>query len=103
MPSAQAMKVLRALAAQPARWRYGYELSSETGLKSGSLYPILMRLAERGYLDAGWERTPPAGRPARHLYRPTEAGLDLVAAAEPDQTTQRTAPRLSGRPQLDGA
>src|SRR4051794_1524288 len=40
--SAQTVIVLRALAVQPAAWRYGYELGVEVGLKSGSLYPILM-------------------------------------------------------------
>ena len=59
-PSAQAVKVLRTLAADPARWRYGYDLTAEVHLKSGSLYPILVRLADRGLLETAWE----AGRPA---------------------------------------
>jgi len=33
-PSAQAVSVLRALAADPARWRYGYDLAAEVRLKS---------------------------------------------------------------------
>ena len=33
-PSGQAVKVLRALAADPARWRYGYDLTAEVHLKS---------------------------------------------------------------------
>jgi len=78
-PSPQTIKVLHALAAEPARWRYGYELGAQTGLKAGSLYPILVRLADRGLLDAEWEQTPPHGRPARHLYRLTAAGLQLAA------------------------
>ena len=40
-PSPQTVNVLRALAAEPARWRYGYDLGTEVHLKSGSLYPIL--------------------------------------------------------------
>ena len=82
-PSPQTMKVLRALAAAPARWRYGYELGTETGLKAGSLYPILVRLADRGLLEASWEESPPPGRPARHLYRLTPGGQELAAAAPP--------------------
>jgi hypothetical protein len=78
IPSPQTIKVLHALAAEPARWRYGYELGAQTGLKAGSLYPILVRLADRGLLDAEWEQTPPHGRPARHLYRLTAAGLELA-------------------------
>ena len=54
-PSPQAINVLRALAADPARWRYGYDLATEVHLKSGSLYPILVRLADRGLLETLWE------------------------------------------------
>jgi PadR family transcriptional regulator PadR len=79
--SPQAMRVIRALAADPARWRHGYDLGAETGLKAGSLYPILVRLADRGLLDAAWEESPPHGRPARHLYRLTPVGLELAASA----------------------
>jgi DNA-binding PadR family transcriptional regulator len=78
-PSAQAISVLQALAADPARWRYGYDLGTSLGLKSGSLYPILVRLADRGLLEASWEQGLP-GRPPRHLYRITTAGLDAIAA-----------------------
>jgi PadR family transcriptional regulator, regulatory protein PadR len=105
IPSPQTMKVLAALAADPARWRYGYELGTETGLKAGSLYPILVRLADREFLEARWEDSPPRGRPARHLYRLTPAGLDLAAgaaeaaAARPAASTRR----LASRPQPGGA
>jgi PadR family transcriptional regulator, regulatory protein PadR len=34
---------------------YGYELSRETGLASGTLYPILMRLSEQKLLETDWE------------------------------------------------
>ena len=54
-PSAQTISVLRALAADPAQWRYGYDLTAEVHLKSGSLYPILVRLADRGLLETSWE------------------------------------------------
>jgi DNA-binding PadR family transcriptional regulator len=75
---------LKALAAEPSRWRYGYDLGAEVRLKSGTLYPILVRLADRGLLEAAWEPGP-VGKPPRHLYRLTAAGLDQVAdlATEP--------------------
>lgn len=78
-PSAQAIKVLRALAADPARWRYGYDLTAEVHLKSGSLYPILVRLADRGLLETSWEPSQ-GSRPPRHLYRLSLAGREYVAA-----------------------
>jgi len=68
--SLQATRVLSALAEDAAAWHYGYELSQKVGLGSGSLHPILMRLADRGLLEARWESGPP-GRPPRHLYRLT--------------------------------
>ena len=39
--SPQTLRVLARLAAQPRVWRHGYELSRATGLKAGTLYPIL--------------------------------------------------------------
>jgi PadR family transcriptional regulator, regulatory protein PadR len=48
--------------------------SLDTGLKSGTLYPILMRLAERRLLETRWE-SPEAGKPPRHMYKLTAAGL----------------------------
>ncbi len=69
-----------ALAEHPTVWRYGYDLGVEVSLKSGSLYPILMRLADRGLLDAAWQENVPVGRPARHLYRLTREGLSLAAS-----------------------
>jgi PadR family transcriptional regulator len=99
------MKVLRALAAEPGRWRYGYELGAETGLKAGSLYPILVRLADRELLEASWEDSPPHGRPARHLYRLTADGLELASLPAPAGAARAVpAPSPVVRsPQLGGA
>jgi DNA-binding PadR family transcriptional regulator len=41
----------------------------ETGLASGTLYPVLMRLVDYGWLETRWEHAPATGRRARHLYR----------------------------------
>jgi DNA-binding PadR family transcriptional regulator len=79
--SAQALAVLAALAARPPDWRHGYDLARETGLKSGTLYPILVRLADREIVQACWEEGEPAGRPRRHLYRLTSYGLATATAA----------------------
>lgn len=84
-PSPQAINVLQALAVGPARWRYGYDLATEVHLKSGSLYPILVRLADRGLLETTWE-PPVESRPPRHMYRLTGAGRDFVAALSAART-----------------
>jgi DNA-binding PadR family transcriptional regulator len=78
-PSPQTVNVLLALAADPARWRYGYDLATEVNLKSGSLYPILVRLADRDLLETSWQPSTDS-RPPRHMYRLTGAGRDFVAA-----------------------
>ena len=97
------MAVVLALAEQPSAWRYGYELCQQLDLKAGSMYPIMMRLADRGLLETAWETDPPAGRPPRHLYRLTGPGrtlaAELVAEAAPVDT--RTSKPL--RPRLDRA
>src|SRR5205085_12388747 len=77
--SAKTMRVFEAMAQEPESWRYGYDLCTELGLKSGSLYPILIRLADRGFLDSSWE-SGHSGRPPRHLYRLTDEGVAQAAA-----------------------
>lgn len=56
------------------------------------MYPILMRLADRGQLETKWERDPPAGRPPRHLYRLTAAGRRAVAEWSAQRVVTRGAP-----------
>jgi PadR family transcriptional regulator len=82
--SVQTLSVLAALEADPAAWRHGYLLAKETGLRSGTLYPILIRLAERGLVESCWEEEQPAGRPRRHLYRLSSDGLAAARAALTD-------------------
>lgn len=91
-PSAQTVAVLRALAREPREWRYGYDLCQELDFKAGSMYPILMRLADRGLLETNWETGAEAGRPPRHLYRLTRSGLELVAELEAASSQRRRAP-----------
>ena len=52
------------LCAEPLMWRHGYDIARETGVKSGTLYPILIRLADRGLLEASWEDEQPPAAPA---------------------------------------
>jgi DNA-binding PadR family transcriptional regulator len=79
--SAQTLSVLAALEAEPTAWLHGYLIAKQTGLASGTLYPILIRLAERGLIEAQWEEEQRPGRPRRHLYRLTSEGLLAARAA----------------------
>lgn len=97
-PSEQTTTVLLALAEDPTTWRHGYDLCQQTELKAGTMYPILMRLADRGLLETTWESEIPVGRPPRHLYRLTEAGLELASELGEKKLlaakTKRARPRL---------
>jgi PadR family transcriptional regulator, regulatory protein PadR len=93
----QTLAVLAALCAEPAGWRHGYGIAKDTGLKSGSLYPILIRLAERGLVEACWEAEQPAGRPRRHLYRLTPDGLARAQAALAKQAPSPRRATVTGR------
>jgi len=81
--SPQTRAVLAVLSRQPQAWRHGYDLARETGLKSGTLYPLLIRLADQGFLEAEWRQPLQPGRPPRHAYRLTAAGLALATASVP--------------------
>jgi PadR family transcriptional regulator PadR len=94
--SAQTLRVLEALLEDRRGWHYGYSLSQQTELMSGTLYPILQRLEAEGWLETKWAESEQPGRPPRHLYRMTEIGVRearklIVAAPGP-----RQAPRLRG-------
>lgn len=83
--SPQTILILGALLLAPSEWRYGYDLSRETGLKSGTLYPILVRLAERKWLETRWEHADKSGKP-RHMYRLTVGGRRLARASLAETT-----------------
>ena len=70
-----------------------YDLSRRLRLRSGTLYPILVRLAERGCLETRRVQSEHAGRPPRHTYRLTSEGR---TPARSRLAADRTVP--AGRP-----
>ena len=95
--SPQSLSVLAALAGQPSAWQHGYALARQTGLKSGTLYPILIRLADRDLVEACWQEEPAPGRPRRHLYRLTPDGLASATAALTDAAATAAAAEPAAR------
>jgi len=55
---------------------FGAEITRSAGLKSGTLYPLLLRLEDAGWLISEWEveEAPELGRPRRRIYRVTALG-----------------------------
>lgn len=77
--SPQALAVVSVLA-DSNEWHHGYDLMAQAGVKSGTLYPLLMRLEAQGMLQARWVDSPEPGRPPRHVYQLTPAGRDWVVS-----------------------
>jgi PadR family transcriptional regulator, regulatory protein PadR len=107
-PSAQTTAVVLALAEQPTAWRYGYQLCQQLGIKPGSMYPILVRLADRGLLETAWDTDTDAGagrsrRPPRHLYRLTGSGRALAAELAAAPTTAPATRRSGLKERWQGA
>lgn len=95
--SRQTIALLACFLEGAGEWRHGYDLAKATGLKSGSLYPILLRLSDQAYLESRWCEPDKPGRPPRHAYRLTAKGrqlaLDQSARANPSNSYS-----LSGLP-----
>jgi PadR family transcriptional regulator, regulatory protein PadR len=92
--SPQTLSVLELLLESPRAWHYGYALSQRTGLKSGTLYPILVRLAEQGWLDTEWSQPEEPGRPPRHTYRLTAEGAKSARQRLAEFSSSRSKSRL---------
>lgn len=86
-PSKQMITLLGALSRQPQEWRHGYDLIKETGLLSGTLYPLLMRMSDQALVEAKWSEVTQPGRPPRHMYRLTGAGLALAQTMDSQAAT----------------
>jgi PadR family transcriptional regulator PadR len=74
--------VLAALMADPDGRHWGYEVSKQSGLRSGVLYPILHRMLDEGWLMDGWEETVTNDRkrPPRRYYEVTDEGRRQMGA-----------------------
>ncbi len=90
--SSHAHRLLALFLDTPSEWRHGYELVQSTGVKTGTLYPLLIRLAAQGHLESQWQPPAAAGRPPRHAYRLTASGIALAreaALASPPHAPRR--------------
>ena len=79
---------------------WGYRLCEQTGLGSGTVYPILERLEAAGHLSASWEAPRPADRPPRRFYELTGTGRELAGSMRPVRTRTTLTDRALDRPNL---
>jgi DNA-binding PadR family transcriptional regulator len=86
--------VLRALSLE---YRYGFEIAEVVGLRPGSVYQVLRRLEEAGFVRGEWEPAGVArqqGRPARRYYR--------LAGNEAEELLEEARRRFPGIDHLPG-
>jgi DNA-binding PadR family transcriptional regulator len=81
--SFQTLQVLQVFLERPEHKLAGADIRVITRLASGTLYPILARLEEAGWLDSEWENADAsnAGRPRRRYYRITALGARRAGEA----------------------
>ncbi|MBB5986071.1 PadR family transcriptional regulator [Sphingobium lignivorans] len=91
--SPHARMVLAVLLEARGKWSHGYELARLASVKSGTLYPLLIRLEAQGHLEAEWQQPAEGGRPPRHAYRLTASGVQLAHANPPVGTVPSAAGR----------
>jgi len=95
----QTLSVLSTMLAAPEADWYGLDLSKRSGLKPGTIYPILDRLLKAGWLERRWEQIDPVaeGRPRRRLYRLTGVGAPSARRALDDHLISLGQPARSPR------
>jgi PadR family transcriptional regulator, regulatory protein PadR len=74
--SGPTLKLLKVFLEHPKEPLSGAQISKITKLGSGTLYPLLQRLAVAGWIVGDWEKVDPSevGRPKRRLYKLTRSG-----------------------------
>jgi DNA-binding PadR family transcriptional regulator len=83
--STASAKVLATFLEEPQQEQYGFRLMRVTGVKSGTLYPLLDRLERIGWIKGYDEAIDEQAerRPRRRLYRLTSTGVrDARVAVE---------------------
>ncbi|GAA2990789.1 PadR family transcriptional regulator [Actinokineospora diospyrosa] len=97
--TAATLDVLEALLG-PDDQLYGLRIAENAGRKTGSVYPILARLEEAGWVVSAWEQDEPSARgPRRRFYRLSPDGLGAARALllhHRGAIRQRTAPAVRG-------
>lgn len=75
-------------------YRYGFDIAEATGLRGGTVYPILRRLEEAGMARSQWEKvhiSREEGRPPRKYYTVAPVAEELIATARARYPLRATA------------
>lgn len=97
----QTERILSTLMSDPAQEWCGSQIAPAAQLKSGTLYPALLRMERFGWLTWRWEQIDPSeeGRPRRRLYKLTDEGA-LAARQIQSEAIVRERQRARRQPRL---
>lgn len=70
------IEVLKCIYSVEGSGVWGLEISKRTGLKTGTVYPILERLENLGWVSSEWEITEERNGPRRRTYKLTPDALE---------------------------
>ncbi|MFD7627544.1 PadR family transcriptional regulator [Streptomyces sp. NPDC059851] len=72
---------------------HGFAVARAAGKPTGSIYPILARMEEAGWLESRWESEhPDPGRPRRRFYKLTPDGMASARAVVLERRGQLPTP-----------
>ena len=92
--TATLLKVLSTALESPSTPFCGADIVRSRGVLSGTLYPLLDRLEQAGWLESSWECIDPkiVGRPRRKMYLLTALGKkEAVQRLQPLQIARKEA------------
>src|SRR5947208_8338608 len=77
------LKILRAFLESPMVRLAGADIHKQSGVFTGTLYPVLLRFEAAGWLKSEWEDVDPkeVGRPRKRFYWLTPTGRARANAA----------------------
>ena len=89
----QTLKVLKPFLEKPTEQIAGITVIRQSGLSSGTAYPIMLRLERQGLLTSKWEDGDPSklGRPRRRYYTITPRGVTVARQTFSDLTIPQEA------------
>lgn len=96
--------VLRVFLAEPTKQQFGFDLMETLDLSSGTLYPILTRLRQAGWITVETEDIDPKaeGRPARRYHQLTAEGEVAAVQALARMRALYDLPPSAAQPGLAG-
>lgn len=102
------LDVLEMLLGQADEQLYGLKIAKAIGRPTGSVFPILARLEQFGWVISEWEPGDPATRgPRRRFYRLSPEGLadarSVLAERRPARQSTRQRPAGRHLPRPEGA